>query len=62
MKQQLSDLQKDRTQLEQRLEAEKQAQSNVERSNKETKVEIEKVNTFIKFFMLIHYMADGRLN
>lgn len=54
MKQQLSDLQKDRTQLEQRLEAEKQAQSNVERSNKETKVEIEKVSTFIKFFILIH--------
>jgi len=40
---QLSDLQKEQTQLEQRLDAGRQQQSNVEKSVKEAQSEIEKV-------------------
>ena len=46
---QLSDIQKEQTQLEQRLEAERQQQSHVEKSVKEAQSEIEKAKTMFLF-------------
>ena len=52
---QLSDLQKEKTQLEQRLEAEKQQQANVERSVKAAQNEIEKVSRTVPFIISFQF-------